>query len=109
MNAFLEGRAKKRNLKVKRLFAKVVGTRIEEEKNLLYVKWNGKGFGETRRIVIVKKIPVMQNRLFSHSPLYMHTLFATQILILNGLGNMHSSQEHLKQWFLQNVLGKQSV
>ena len=76
-----------------------MGTRIEEEKNLLYVKWNGKGFGETRRIVIVKKIPVMQNRLFSHSPLYMHTLFATQILILNGLGNMHSSQEHLKQWF----------
>ena len=27
-------------------------------------------------------------------------------MILNGLGNMHSSQEHLKQRFLQNVLGR---
>ena len=66
-----------------------------------------KALEKPRRIVIVKEIPVMQNRLFSHSQLY--TLFATQILILNGLGNMHSSQEHLKQRFLQNVLGRQSV
>ena len=39
---------KKRNLKVKRLFAKVVQRRAKEGKKYVpYVKWNGKGFVET--------------------------------------------------------------
>lgn len=39
---------KKRNLKVKRLFAKVVRRRAKEGKKYVpYVKWNGKGFVET--------------------------------------------------------------